>query len=276
MTARRAQRISWPTQIVTILAAILFAFPFYLLVNVSLRSADEGFANPYIPTTHPTVANFSQAWTQANLGSALLDSGIVTVATTTLVLLLGSLAGYGIARATSRIAKATFATFVLGLTIPFQVSMIPLYTTLRDLHLLGTLQGLIIFETGANLPLAVFLFTTFLRNNGLEYEEAASIDGCGSFRTYWSIVLPISRAAAGTAGIITAIRCWNDFLAPLLFLSGSRNATVPLALYQFVGDQFSQWNIVFAGLLIAMLPVLILYFFLQGTIIKGFAGGLKG
>lgn len=148
--------------------------------------------------------------------------------------------------------------------------------TMRDLGLLGSPLSLIIFYSGHLAPFSIFLYTGFLRSLAPEYEEAAAVDGCGIMHTFWRIVFPLLRPITGTVIILNILNVWNDFYTPLLYLSGSPNTTVPVALYSFVGEFVSQWNLVFAGLVISIAPVLIVYFLMQRTIIKGFSSGLKG
>ncbi|WP_255271924.1 carbohydrate ABC transporter permease [Actinomadura madurae] len=142
--------------------------------------------------------------------------------------------------------------------------------------LLGTLWSLVLFYSGLQVPFAVFLYAGFLRVLPREYEEAALIDGGGPLQVFWRVVFPLLRPVTGTVVILNAIFVWNDFLTPFLYLSGSDQQTIPVAVYGFIGQYVSQWNLVFAGLVIAVLPILIAYFVMQRHIIKGFAGGLKG
>jgi raffinose/stachyose/melibiose transport system permease protein len=165
---------------------------------------------------------------------------------------------------------------MLGLLLPFQLALLPLYQLIRDLRLLGTLWSLVLFYSGLQVPFATFLYMGFLRVIPREYEEAALIDGAGLLSVFWRVVFPLLRPVTGTVVILNAIFIWNDFLTPFLYLSGSDQQTIPVAVFGFIGQYVSQWNLVFAGLVIAMLPILAIYFFMQRHIIKGFAGGLKG
>lgn len=268
------RRHPWGAQIASAVIALGFLFPLYILVNVSLKPS-TGPINPLVPSWPLNWSNFAEAWVVGELGRALVNSLIVTTLSTAAVVILAALAAYPLARSTARWSRASTNLFLLGLMLPFQISMIPLYLTFRDFGLLGTLPGIIIFQIGAGLPFAVFMYATFLRNSEREYEEAAAIDGCGILRTFWHVVLPLTRPVTGTVAILTAINVWNEFFAPLLFLNGGEE-TVPLALYGFVSEEATQWNLIFAGLILGMAPILIVYLFMQKSIIKGFAGGLKG
>lgn len=170
----------------------------------------------------------------------------------------------------------TFVLVMFGLLLPFQLALIPLYQTIRDLGLLGTVWSLVLFYSGLQVPFSVFLYTGFLRALPRGYEEAALIDGCGPLRAFRSVVFPQLRPITGTVVILNTIFVWNDFLTPLLYLSGSPQQTIPVAIFGFVGQYTSQWQLVFAGLVIGVAPILVAYFLMQKHIIKGFAGGIKG
>jgi raffinose/stachyose/melibiose transport system permease protein len=272
------QRYTWRTGVleaVMIFVALLFFFPAYILINQSLRRSNDA-AQPYALPSHITLANYGDAWTQGFLGNALVNSASVTVISTLVLVILGAMAAYPLARVTRAWSRAVFAVFMIGLLLPFQLALIPLYVTMRDLGLLGTIWSLVIFYVGLQMPFTVFLYTAFLRALPAEYEEAASIDGARARQTFWSVVFPLLRPVTGTVIILDVIFVWNDFLTPLLYLSGSGQMTLPVTLYTFVGQYVSQWNLVFAGLVISIAPILLVYFLLQRTVIQGFASGLKG
>jgi len=258
-----------------LVVALVFIFPVYILVNMSLRPANDK-TSPLLPSGNITFENFVQAWNQAGLGTALLNSAIVTIVSVTLIVFISSMAAYPLSRVMSRLSTTLYWVILVGMMIPFQVALIPLYQTMRDLNLLGSLFSLILFYVGGQVPFSVFLYTGFLRTLDRDYEEAAALDGAGQFRTFTSIVFPLLRPITGTVVILNAITIWNDFLVPLLYLSGTPQQTVTVALYAFVGQFVSNWPLVFAGLVISVIPVLLVYFLLQKQIIKGFAGGLKG
>jgi raffinose/stachyose/melibiose transport system permease protein len=262
-------------ELVMIAVTVLFAFPLYVLVNLSLRPQGQ-LANPLGIHWPLTLDNYSSAWHQAGLGRALFDSVVVTAASVAIVVGVSSLAAYPLARSTSRLSKSAFALFMLGLLLPFQLALLPLYTTMRDLHLLGSLWGLVLFYSGLQVPFCVFLYTAFLRSLPRDYEEAAVLDGCSALNSFWRVVFPLLRPITGTVVILNAIFIWNDFLTPLLYLSGSGSQTIPVAIFTFVGQYSTNWQLVFAGLVMGVAPILLVYFAMQKQIIRGFSGGLKG
>jgi raffinose/stachyose/melibiose transport system permease protein len=127
------------------------------------------------------------------------------------------------------------------------------------------------------MPFSIFLLTTFIRSSvPVEYEEAAQIDGCGPLATFWHVVVPLLRPVLGTCVILNGVGIWNDFFTPLIYLAGSEHVTIPMAIYEFVGQYVSDWPLIFASLIISVVPVLALYLVFQRYVIQGFSGGLKG
>lgn len=256
-------------------SAIIFLLPLFALVNLSLK-APHNASNAFVIAGEYSVENFGRAWQDGHLGAALFNSGIVAVVSILLVLAAASLAAYPLARLTSRWSRGTFYLFMFGLILPAQLGVLPLFLSMRDLGLNGSLLSVILAGSGSSIPFAVFVITMFLRDSPKDFEEAASLDGCGPLRTFWHIVIPLIRPAIGTVAILTVIAIWNSFFIPLLFLSGTGNETLPVRISGFVRTYTADWPAVFAALMISAAPILAAYFFLQKYIIQGFAGGLKG
>ncbi|RCK68842.1 carbohydrate ABC transporter permease [Desertihabitans brevis] len=259
-----------------LLAALVFAFPFYVFLSVALKTPADLAASPLSFPTDPALGNFAEAWQRGDLGQAMGNSVVVTALAVALLVGTGSIAAYALARRASRLSYGVYLLFLLGLMIPLQLGMVPLYQLMRDADLLQTYTSLIIFEVGHQLPLVVFLYAGFLRALPADYEEAARVDGAGTLRAFGSIVFPLLRPITGTVVILTSINVWNDFLTPLLYVGGSAQQTLPVAIFAFRGEFASQWQIIFAGMGIAIVPILLVYFLLQKYIIRGFASGLKG
>lgn len=255
---------------------LIFLLPVYVLVNLAIRP--KGDLTPaLVPSSAATFDNFIAAWTQSSLPSAIVTSLFVTITSCVIVIVLATMAAYPLARSTARWSTFVFFAFMVGLLLPFQLSLLPLYMQMRDFGLLGNPISLVIVYSGVQLPFAVFLITTFLRSGvPIDYEEAAHLDGCGNIRTFWHVVVPLLRPALGTVVILTAVAIWNDFFTPLIYLAGGQQLTIPMAIYQFVGRFSSDWALIFSSLIISMLPVLLLYLVFQRYVIQGFAGGLKG
>ncbi|WP_417503781.1 carbohydrate ABC transporter permease [Microbacterium sp.] len=258
-----------------VVIALVFVSPLYILVNVSLKTA-MGFESPLAPANPVTFDNFAQAFVEADMLNAFINTVAIAAISLTAVILFSSLAGYGIARLTSGWSRAAFITFLLGLLLPYQLATVPLFQLMLAADLLGTIWSLVLFYTALMMPFSVFLYASFIRSLPTDFEEAAEVDGAGPIRIFFRIVFPMMRAVTGTIIILNVISIWNDFFTPRLFLFGTGTETLIVALYRFVGRYVSEWPVVFGGLIVASAPILILFFILQRYIIRGFAGGVKG
>ena len=271
-------RYRWRTfglEMVMVAVGLVVAFPVYVLVNLAIRPASDT-SSPIRPTTDPTLENFTQAWREGGLGGALLNSVLVTALSVLIVLAVSSLAAYPLARATAKWSRGMFLLIMLGLILPFQLAALPLYQTMRDLNLLGSVWALVLFYAGLQVPFTTFLYIGFMRALPRDFEDAAAIDGCRPLQVFRYVLFPMLKPITVTALVLNAIAVWNDFFTPLLYLSGSDQQTMPVALAGFVGQFVSDWNLIFAALVISIVPILAVYFALQRSIINGFAGGLKG
>jgi raffinose/stachyose/melibiose transport system permease protein len=262
-------------EVAMVAIALVIAFPVYVLVNLALRPTSDR-SSPIEPTSSPTFSNFADAWQEGELGNALMNSGIVTAASVLIVLAISALAAYPLARVTARWSRGMFLLILLGLMLPFQLAALPLYQTMRDLGLLGSVWALILFYSGLQVPFTTFLYIGFLRSLPRDFEDAALIDGSTQWQAFRYVVFPMLKPITVTALVLNAISIWNDFFTPLLYLSGSGQQTMPVALATFVGQYVTDWNLIFAALVISIIPILVVYFALQRSIINGFAGGLKG
>jgi raffinose/stachyose/melibiose transport system permease protein len=272
---KRYRMRTFGLELVMLAVAAGVGFPVYVLVNLALRAPSEP-SSPIRPTTAPTLDNFTQAWQQGALGGALANSVLVTAGSVIIVLAVSSLAAYPLARVSARWSRWTFLLIMLGLVLPFQLAALPLYQTMRDLGLLGTAWALVLFYSGLQVPFTTFLYVGFLRALPRDFDDAALIDGCTPLQAFRYVVFPMLKPVTVTALVLNAVAVWNDFFTPLLYLSGSTQQTMPVAIAGFVGQYVSDWNLIFAALVISIVPILVVYFALQRSIINGFAGGLRG
>ena len=231
--------------------------------------------------THPTLANFEHAWNGGgtgipSIGRSLFNSGVTTLAVVVVLIAVAGPAGYALGRRTGRLSATMSAVFVSGLILPAQLGFIPLFVAMSRSRLTGTRIGLILVYLGLLMPLAVFLYTGFFRKLPREYEEAAAVDGAGPIRTFGYVVLPLMRPISGTVALLTGMQVWNDFFTPLVFTGGTDKVTTPVDVYSFVGQYTTQWNLVFATVVIALGPVVIIYIFFQKYLIRGFESGVRG
>jgi raffinose/stachyose/melibiose transport system permease protein len=275
-------RYTWRTfsrELTLILVAAIFFIPVYLLVTLSMKSTADVFTKPLSFPTHPEFSNFSRAWNGPagiSLGRALLNSTIISVGSVAGLIMIGSLCAYTLARRPSKLSTGMYIMFLIGVIVPFQLGVVPIFVAMRQLHLVPSYFGMIILNLGLLMPLTVFLYTGFVRSMPKEYEEAAQVDGAGLMRTFIRVVFPLLRPVTGTVAVLTGVITWNEFFLPLIFLSGSDYQTLPVAVYSFVGEYVTQWNFIFASVVIAITPILAFYLFAQRQLIRGFAGGIRG
>ncbi|MFH8519117.1 carbohydrate ABC transporter permease [Streptomyces gelaticus] len=273
---RRPRYGRYVLELVMIAVAVVFLFPVYALITLAMKDPRQISESPLALPSPPTFGNFGDAWSSASLGPALVNSTVITAVSLLLLIVIGSTGAYYLARCARGLGYGLYILFLLGIVLPFQLGMIPLYRLVDDLGWLGTYQGMVLFYTGIQLPFTVFLYTGFIRALPPDYAQAALIDGCNHRQAFTRIVFPLLRPITGTVVILNAVFIWNDFFTPLLYLGGSDKETVPVGVFAFVGQYVSDYGLVFAGLVLAALPVLIVFVVLQRYVIKGFAGGLKG
>jgi raffinose/stachyose/melibiose transport system permease protein len=266
-------------ELALILVAIAYCLPFYVLVAIGLETTAQTYKAPLSLPWPPHWSNFSEAWNtggQGGLVHSLESSLIITISSVAALIVLGSLGAYTIARRTGRLGNVVYILVVLGIILPFQLAIIPLSVVMHHLGLVGNYGGMIVLNIGLLMPLTVFLYTGFIRALPRDYEEAARVDGAGIVRTYARVVFPLLRPITGTVAVLVGIIVWNEFFPALVFLSGSRSQTLPVALYSYVGNYGARWNLVMAGVAITIAPVLAFYLFAQRHLIRGFTAGVKG
>ncbi|WP_136054130.1 carbohydrate ABC transporter permease [Microbacterium sp. K24] len=260
--------------------AIVFLAPFYFLVTTALKSDQEAITSSNLaPPTSPDFGNFVEVLTaqgNSNVVMGLVNSIIITAGSILCLVLLGAITGYVISRSTRRWSRTAYMLFLIAIVLPTQLGTVPLYIGARTIGLTGSLWGMVILYTGMLLPLSIFLYAGFFRGLGTEYEEAATIDGASRTQIFFRIVLPLMSPATGTVAILAGLIVWNDFFTSLIFLGGSANQTLPVAMYYYIGSLVSSWNKIFAIVIVSMIPILLFYLFAQKRFIQGFAGGLKG
>ncbi|WP_035872200.1 carbohydrate ABC transporter permease [Cucumibacter marinus] len=261
-----------------ICVAIVWCAPFYFLVMVSGKSDTDVFRAPLAWPEEFMFDNFRRAWAGTNrvtLGEALINSAVVTVATVAILILVGSITAYAVTRARATSREWIYIFFVFAIITPWQLSVVPLYTSFRQMGLVGNQLGIIILFSGLLMPLAVFLYVGFLRAMPMEYEEAAEVDGAGRWRIFFRVVFPLLTPVTATVAVMTGLIVWNDFFMQLIFLTGSDVQTLPISIFGFVGEYAARWNLVFAAVCVALAPIIGFYVFAQKELIRGFSGGIK-
>ena len=276
--AARNQKIAGVLKILLLLILfVCFIFPFVLVViNVFKVKADITIDPLAIIGAHGfTLENFPNAMEKMNFWTVFGNSAIVTITSTIFTLLLSSMAAYVLVRNNWKACGILFGLMIASMVIPFQVLMIPLVSLYGGiLGLLGHRATLIFMHVGFSLSMAVFMFHGAIHTNvPIALEEAARIDGCSRWQTYWKIVFPLLKPTIATVAIIDAMAFWNDYLLPSLVLIRKEIYTIPIATQVFYGTFSTDIGLIMAALLLAMLPILILYMFLQRFIVEGVTSG---
>jgi len=279
-SSRLGRKISGKILIYAILGTALFcvAYPFLVLLYGSLKSEADFLANPLSVPTVPHFENYVYAWNAAQIPKYTVNSAIVASATVLLTLTLAATASYGLSQFRFRGGRLIYLSFILLLTIPVQIYIIPLYIIVVKMRLADNYLGLILPYTAGSLPLAVFLFRTYFDALPTDLIDAARIDGCNHLRAFIHVILPLARPIIATVCIFTFVGAWNEFFLALVFIHDPNLATLPLGLQAFFVNQYqTQFPQLFATLVVSIGPIVVVYLLLQRHFIAGLtAGAVRG
>ncbi len=263
-----------------VLLALSIAFPLLMTISVSLQTMNEIYsADPVIIPAKVQFENYKTAMQNGNWAMYFLNSTIVTVITVVISLVINSMAGFVFARIPFKYRDALFIVILLGMMIPTQVTLIPVFTLLRSFHIItASDSGLINTYAGLILPFiagsfGVFLTRQFYVSFPKELDDAAMIDGCGRFSTYLRIYLPLSGPVLASLGVLKFTGTWNEYTWPLVATSGERLKTVQVALTSFRDEGEIYWNLLMAATLVAGLPIYVVFFFAQKHFVSGLLAG---
>ncbi|HVK24454.1 MAG TPA: carbohydrate ABC transporter permease [Actinokineospora sp.] len=256
-------------------AFCLFAFVFMLMS--SFKNSSEILNTPWSLPTSLDFGNWGRAWTDSGFGEAAVNTVLLVVTASVVVVGVSAPAAYALSRRTGRLSGGITMLFVIGLGIPLQVIVLPLYSVLAELGLIDSLFGLFLVYVATHLPFTVFLLTGFFRSLPNELEEAAALDGVSATGTFFRIMLPLARGGLVTALLLNAIGLWNETLLGLMFIQSTEKYTLSLALIGFIQQQQysgADYGALFAGVSITIIPMLLLYLWLGRRITEGLTAGL--
>lgn len=261
-----------------VLIALIFVVPIAILVITSIRSeADFLSRGVFAIPKELSLANFAKAWDVGAFATTYKNSALITLVKVPLGLLVASLAAFALAKLRLPFRNGLFIFFVAGLTVPIHIALLPLFVLGRDMHTLGSLWGLIPPYIAFGLPFQVFVLRGFINLLPGELVEAARVDGATDGVLFFRVILPLLTPVLATLGIIDAVATWNEFLMALVLLPDPLAKTLPLGLQNFFGQFSGSYTQLSAGIVIAVLPLLVLYIFLQRYLVSGLAGGaVKG
>ncbi len=287
MIARRTEGFARPTlsglarYVILIVVAAVILVPIGYAVLGGFKSNGQLAGDPVSILPDPWVfSNYTDVILGQNAGAFWLEAAnslFIAVVAVTLTVGLSSLAAFAFARIAFRGREAIYTLFVFGLLFPSAVAILPLYILIRQLGLSGNLLGVALPQAAFALPLTIIILRPFFRSIPVELEDAARIDGCGSFAFFWRVLLPLARPALATVSVLAIVTTWNAFLLPLILLNGEDQWTLPLGVMNFAGEYSSDRARTLAFTVVAILPAVVFYIAAERQIVGGLtSGAVKG
>ncbi len=265
-------------QIIMTIAAALFIAPIFIIFNYSFKGKRELYLNN--PLSLPEKLNFDNyiaAYKKLDLATTFTNTFIYTAISVLILAILCGTTAWAIARCRRKFFKFCYIYFIVGILIPYQALFLPIYMIGYRMHMTNTRFGIIFMYVATGISFGVFLMNSFMSTVPLELEEAARIDGCSVFRTYFSVVLPLLKPAMATLVIMQAFQIWNDYLLASLYVSKKQLKTLTVAIQSLFSAQSSDYTTAMAAIVISVLPIAILFLSLQKYFIKGMTvGAVKG
>jgi raffinose/stachyose/melibiose transport system permease protein len=263
-------------EVVMLFICGIFIIPIYYLVVSTFKNQKEIMDAPLALPSAFTLDNYRKALGTMDFWRNFGNSLLITVCSVVLIIIFGSMAAYAVARRKNKLTGFISWYFIIGFMVPLQTTMLPLFTIMRNLHLINTFRGMIFLHTN-QVAFAYFMYRSFMNTVPKELEEAAQIDGAGLLKTFWIVVFPLLKPVTATLVIFNTMWIWNDFLLTYLFLSSTKKATLIMQVYNGVGQFSNDWSIMMPALVLALLPMVIFYLIMQKHIIGGLTvGSVKG
>lgn len=277
MTAKK--RISMIAKyIVMIFLAFIVLVPIYYLIVTTFKTKAEATASPMGLPSQFDLSGYIETFQKMQYPRALMNTVIITVCAVAGIIIVSAMCGYVLNRMGKyRLSKMTFTLLLTGMLFPGQMSILGLYRLIQGMGLMNHLSAVILIDIACNIPFAVFMFRSFVSTIPIELEDAAKIDGAGTFRTFWTITFPLMKPIVATIAILNSLTIWNDFMNPLYFLQTREKDVLLQEIYRNVGQFSTDWTSLFQMLVLAALPLLLFYLFMQRYIIGGvMSGSVKG
>ncbi|AKR56729.1 sugar ABC transporter permease [Youhaiella tibetensis] len=264
-------------QLILLAYTCVVLFPIGIAVLNSLKpNLGEVYKAPFGLPSVWSFNNYATAWVGANFQGFFVNSAIISLACVVIVTFCASTTAFVLVRMPFRGSTLLFAAFLLGVVIPIRLTLAPLFVIVKSLGLLDSLLGVILVQSASMMPVAVFILTSFLRAVPAELEDAARMDGALPFQIYWRVVLPLIRPALATVALLTFVQAWNEYFLPLIFLRTPANYPITLGMSQFRLQFDVQWHLMFAGILIMLIPTIVAFLLASRQFIEGLTqGGVK-
>jgi raffinose/stachyose/melibiose transport system permease protein len=255
-----------------LMLSFFWFYPFYLVIVNSFKTKAEIFVNTLRLPAEATITNYVEAFIALDFISSFFNSLIITVSSIVLICLFTSMAAYALSRRKGKTSSIIYFVFAICMLIPFQSIMIPLISIFGSFDMLNQ-SGLVIMYLGLASSLSIILYFGALRSIPISLDEAAIIDGCNRFQVFRFVIFPMLKPTTVTVIVLNAIWFWNDYLLPSLVINKDGMYTIPLKMFYFFGEYSKQWHLALAALIIAIVPIIVVYMFLQKYIIKGISDG---
>jgi len=259
--------------IVLSLYTVYSAGPFAWIAVMSLRTTSEISADPYALPTHFHWDKYLTAWTTSHYGTYFWNSAVVVVAAVAILTLIGSMAAHCLARYRFRGNRLIYFVIFSAIIFPPQVTIISLFQVLVEYGLFNTRTGLTLVYISIQLPLTMYLLEGFFARLPQDLYDAAKIDGCSDFNVFWRLTLPVGVPAIATTVILNFISLWNEFLFAVVLITDEEKRTLPLGIQRFMGDQMQDIGMISTGLMIAIIPVVVIYVLFSEKLIQGMTAG---
>ncbi len=257
--------------------AIIYIAPLLWVVLASIKSNTEVLKSPFTLPKLIQWDNYKVAWNAGKLGIATLNSVIVSSITLVVSMLVGAMAAFAIGRMRFKLASPTLTYFLIGMMIPVHCVLIPLFVTFSKINMTNHLQSLILPYITFSLPMTIFIMVNFFREMPTDMFEAACIDGSSIYGCFFKIALPLSKTGLFVTGLMTFVNNWNELLLAMVFISDTNRKTLPVTLTYFVGPYSTNYVQMFAAIVIAVAPSIVVYSCFSNQIVEGLtAGAIKG
>lgn len=272
---RKKQLGQIPVILLTLILVALFLFPIYLGVITSFKTPMEIAESVLRLPQTLNLDNYVEGMKQSNFSRSLWNSVIVTFPSVAMIVLFSAMGGYTIARNSkrSRLIHLMDKIYLSSLMIPFQIIMIAVYKMFKDLNLLNSLGGMVLMLTGYSIAYPTFLYVGFVKSVPKDMEEAALIDGCGPFKSFFMIVFPLLKPITATVAALHVMWLWNDFNIAVILLQKDAIRTLTVKQYYFFGEYSAKYGMAFAAAIVCMIPVLIVFALMQRYLVEGISAG---
>lgn len=260
-----------------IILALVYLLPLVWIVVTSLKDDAVLFISPFAMPEKLMIENYTFAWTAGYLGKATLNSAFVCIVTLALSMIVGTMAAFGIGRMRWKLSGLCMTYFMTGMMIPVHCVLIPLFTRFSKVGLTNNLLGIIIPYLTFSLPITIYIMKGFFESLPNELFESACIDGCSVYKMFTTIGVPLSKTGLFVTGLMTFVANWNELLLAMVFISDDAKKTLPVSLSKFVGPYNTNYSQMFAAIVIAIIPTIVVYCCFSNQIVDGLtAGAVKG